>query len=586
MKDRLWSTCTNPIFLLLPIFIVIDIGWHQYTYAGLTLNTPSSSNLMFNGNFEQLDSSGNPAGWQINKSGNDSYGTSFENGYVSGKSLIINVSQYVDGDINLISPKVSVNANQTYLYKGYYYYRSDQPFELLARYYYKNGTSNLKLLRSYVNSTGSWSTVSDAFKTSNDLIAVQYDYRMTAIGTLKINGVYLEADQNVYVAPSEIKSGNKIPNGELNSSNNIDMPTGWNNYSIGNNSAIFTYDNEIENSDIRVDLSNYQNGEAKWIYDPQPVSAHQYYDFSVSYEGTVPSQVVAEYVMQDGSRKYTTLSTLMPASDWTNVTVPLEVPPGATTLLVEVVLTNNGSISTRSYYLDNMTKPGSLAWKRPLVSLTFDDGWQSAYTNGLPVLNKYGYKATYYINPSAIETSDFMNATELSSLYKSGEEIAAHGYAHDDMTSINDDALNYQLKEGRDYLRQAGFNVNDFATPYGYSDPEVQWYARQYFQTLRSTETGINTLQNFDPYNLKVLYIDLSTKNDQLENDLNEAKIYNGWLILVYHRIGEDTPPNKTLKVEDDSVTSSAFAEQIALINKSGISVLPITDAYNELRNQ
>jgi peptidoglycan/xylan/chitin deacetylase (PgdA/CDA1 family) len=262
------------------------------------------------------------------------------------------------------------------------------------------------------------------------------------------------------------------------------------------------------------------------------------------------------------------------------------VPYDASQLGVSIVLYGNGSVASREYALDDITKSGPATWTRPLVSITFDDGWNSTFTNALPVLNRYDYKGTFYVNPSSIETPKFMSAAELMELSDTRHEIAAHGYSHVDMTTINSEALGTELRQGQTYLTNAGFSTTDFAAPYGKSDAEVQWYARKYFSTLRSVEAGINTRQNFDPYNLKVLFIKSDTSQQTIAAALNEAKQINGWLILVYHKIGSTKSDDNTLKVENDTVATTTFADQITAIQKSNIAVLPVENVYEEVVNQ
>jgi peptidoglycan/xylan/chitin deacetylase (PgdA/CDA1 family) len=253
-------------------------------------------------------------------------------------------------------------------------------------------------------------------------------------------------------------------------------------------------------------------------------------------------------------------------------------------MFLSLPLEHDGTVASRDYSLVNITKPGAREWRQPLVSLTFDDGWQATYNTALPALERHDYTATFYVNPATIETSGFMTAGELDNLEDSGNEIGANGYNHDDLTTLNTNTLAYQLREGRDYLRTAGFPVTDLATPFGRSDAEVSWYARQYYTTVRGTNQGVNTRQNLDPYNLKVLYVTPNTTPQTLDAMLQAAKQEDGWLILVYHRVtNAPSQPYGTTDVEHVSTTPAALQQQLSSIHASGIKVLPVAAAYAEL---
>src|SRR5579883_1232264 len=105
---------------------------------------------------------------------NDTF--AYQGGYVSGRSLVLTVSNYHSGDLELVTPKVTVNSQTNYLFKGFY--STSASFDVLMRYYYKNGSNNLQLMHMYQPTSGIWSTDSVAFKPAASVSAVQFMYRV------------------------------------------------------------------------------------------------------------------------------------------------------------------------------------------------------------------------------------------------------------------------------------------------------------------------------------------------------------------------------------------------------------------------
>lgn len=579
MKFKIRALAHNPLVIIPPLVLVMAIGWQQYTFAGRNLNFPQGPNLMPQGYFSQFDDHGIPAGWQLSSTGSLKFTSSRVGGYTGDEALRVDIAGYKSGNTNLSSPKVNITTGKSFLFKGYY--NASSPFTLLARTYHADGTSTLSQVQPYQPLGKNWSTVSDAFIATKNDTAIQFIFHLYGNGELTLDSLYVEARPNVYIKPA-ISGANTIPNSQLTAGDN-NAPDGWSTYHAGNNTADLSYLQDSAGPYMQTQITSYHSGEAKWQYQPQPVQGNQYYQFRVSYQSGTNVQAVAEYELQGGKRQYQVIATLPPTDEWTTVTYYLETPAEATNLFVSLPLQHSGFVSTRDYQLINITKPPVTHWPGPIVSLTFDGGLESQYENARPLLQHYGYKATYYINPSTIETRGFMTAANLTGLAGSGDEIGARGYNPDDMTAINQSALDNQLHSGRDYLRDAGFKVNDFAVPYGHSDAEVQYYARKYYATLRGTESGINTWQNLDPYNLKVLNVSSSTSQQTFLAALEAVKAEGGWLILAYQGVGHTG--NDSSADSQANVSLDAFQQQISQINKSGLHVAPVNAVYGAIHS-
>jgi peptidoglycan/xylan/chitin deacetylase (PgdA/CDA1 family) len=572
---RKWGR--HPLVIVPPLVIAAIVLWQQHTLAGRTPNLPMQNILAANSN------SAMPTEWELTHSGDSTSHTTQAQGYVSSKATTVTIDQYKNGDVLLTSPKVTLNPNQSYLFKGYY--TSDTPFVLLAHYFYSDGTDTLLQVNDYPAQRDRWSTISHAFRSEQNITAIQFELKLAHKGSLTIDGVYLEPRQDILVPAATQTKPNLIPN-RLFATSDTDMPDDWNMYRAGDNNAQFTTTQDDGDAYLKIDVTDYKNGEAKWEHESLPIKPLERHQFQAEYMGDAPVKVIAEYLLDDGSRHFDEVANLAPASQWTKITQSLEAPARSVSFTTSIVLQSNGTLASRNYSLTNITRPGPSQWKRPIVSITFDDGWLSAYTNAIPVLDHYGYKATFYINPSSIETPGFMRASELAKLGDAKHEIAAHGYGHKDMTSISNSAINDQLRGGKDYLKEAGFPTDHFATPYGKTDAEVQWLINKYYKTSRGLDSGINTRQNIDPLDLRSLYVNQDTSSEFIARLLDEAKQSNGWFILSYHNIGSQPDPSLPRGDRISTVTSAMFANHISQIQKSGVTVLPINAAYTEVSGQ
>jgi peptidoglycan/xylan/chitin deacetylase (PgdA/CDA1 family) len=102
------------------------------------------------------------------------------------------------------------------------------------------------------------------------------------------------------------------------------------------------------------------------------------------------------------------------------------------------------------------------------VALTFDDGYEDAFSAALPVLQRYGFSATFYIISGLVGHAGYMTWEQLAGLRDAGMAIGAHTIDHLDLTSLDPTESNRQIVESKaDLERALGISVQSFCYPTG-----------------------------------------------------------------------------------------------------------------------
>lgn len=129
------------------------------------------------------------------------------------------------------------------------------------------------------------------------------------------------------------------------------------------------------------------------------------------------------------------------------------------------------------------------------LAVTFDDAYRSVLREGYPVLERLGVPATVFV-PSAFATSqepmawaemaewvgtsceaelECMSWEELRRLSQAGWEIGSHSSSHRDLTSLDDAALEAELRGSReDCERELQQPCASFAYPFSSYDERVK----------------------------------------------------------------------------------------------------------------
>lgn len=168
-----------------------------------------------------------------------------------------------------------------------------------------------------------------------------------------------------------------------------------------------------------------------------------------------------------------------------------------------------------------------------LASFTFDDGSLSHFTRFLPILDKFGFKGSFYIITDQVGLANKMTWSQIAALYRQGHEIGSHTHTHASLPALSDEKLDFELKASKNKLTP--FGATTLSYPFGDYDRRVINFAKKYYAGGRAwgnpadykKELGIN-MGSIDKFALKT--VDFSSPAG-----LPKSVTGQYWLIFVIH---------------------------------------------------
>jgi peptidoglycan/xylan/chitin deacetylase (PgdA/CDA1 family) len=208
-------------------------------------------------------------------------------------------------------------------------------------------------------------------------------------------------------------------------------------------------------------------------------------------------------------------------------------------------------------------------FQEPIISITFDDGWESVYTNAVPIMQKYGITSTQYIISGSLDNQSYMSKEQILSLKTAGTEIAAHTVSHKDLTTLTDQELDAELKGSKTTLEAYFGPMKEFTSPLGAYNARTLAAIHNYYRSHKNAEgdpaadelEAINIADDFNPYSIKSYSIRATTTDNDIKKLIQSAIAHNGWLVLTYHQVDSSSSVY--------SVTPETFSRQIGIVADS-----------------
>lgn len=226
--------------------------------------------------------------------------------------------------------------------------------------------------------------------------------------------------------------------------------------------------------------------------------------------------------------------------------------------------------------------------RRPLLVLTFDDGFETDYTIAYPLLKQRDIVGTSFINGDHIETGKRdrrMTWDQIKELKSNGWDIQGHTFSHENLPELTEEEIRQEFELNADTFELNGLSKPDHtAYPYGAHDDTVREIGKEYRKTLRRVNSPeninipYNTWDNIDFHNLSARQTDIHDGNtDRLEyrkNDIDQSVKNNGILIFFSHEFKQSDAEQHETQVE-------YYEELIDYAIEKGMEFVTMSEMYD-----
>jgi peptidoglycan-N-acetylglucosamine deacetylase len=228
------------------------------------------------------------------------------------------------------------------------------------------------------------------------------------------------------------------------------------------------------------------------------------------------------------------------------------------------------------------TSPAGSALRVPdkLVVLTFDDAVRSHYTTVAPLLERYGFGATFFVTefpqPPFSDTTLYMTWTQMGDLARRGFEVANHSWKHSHVDRVSHDRLVEEVRYIERRLASLGApRPVSFAYPAYTTTPEAARTLRELGYLF--ARTGGN--RAYDPAHDDPMLVPSWTtgqKNrDEILRAFGEAR-GGRIVVLTIHGVPDTAHPWVTTPVP-------LFEEYLRFLHDNGYKVVALRDVARYL---
>ena len=209
----------------------------------------------------------------------------------------------------------------------------------------------------------------------------------------------------------------------------------------------------------------------------------------------------------------------------------------------------------------------------PTITITFDDAREGVYQYAYPILKRYGIKANIAVFTAiwmdSLSWPEHITIPQAKELDANGWSIVSHSVNHKDLSVLDTDSLQYELRTSKRMLDSLKFHgTNVFIVPYlVWNDNVVREIASVYTMSRCCTETwySLDTISTLPEHRTDMTWytltgVDISNYADTLYDQTYNFATVNGRSNIL-SVLNDVVNNNKFIDIVIHNVTTSDTSE-------------------------
>ncbi len=230
-----------------------------------------------------------------------------------------------------------------------------------------------------------------------------------------------------------------------------------------------------------------------------------------------------------------------------------------------------------------------------IAIINFDDNWKSQYQYAKPILDKFQFKATFYVVCDYLDKKNRIGWDQLQNLYTEGHEIGSHSMSHANLDDIMTDVAYNEIIQSKNCLEDRHIKVSSFSYPFNSGDDnsEILDLISSNYEFARTAggdpSDNINSendesLKRYtivgwshDAERKELFYSDseMLQKFKEYVNGYSKEDDKGGHIpIIIYHKIGGDGDPYST--------SSDLFESEMSYLYENGFKVITMEQVFGK----